>query len=227
MSAEQYQSGERRPIASRERKSSQAVAHWLSKKGVAPNSISVAGMICAVAGGAAFAATRFEPEWQRYFWLAGAACTQLRLLANMFDGMVAIETRRASAVGELYNEVPDRMSDAAMFIGVGYSLGGNPLLGLGATCVAFFTAYIRAMGKVAGTKQEFCGPMAKQHRMFVVTVMGVFLGFSPASWQIVPSGAWGNFGIPSVALALIIAGGLLTAWRRLSRIAATLRQTQS
>jgi phosphatidylglycerophosphate synthase len=39
----------------------------------------------------------------------------------MLDGMVALASCRDSKVGELYNEVPDRVSDAAVFIGVGYA----------------------------------------------------------------------------------------------------------
>ena len=54
---------------------------------------------------------------------------QLRLAANMFDGMVAIETGKASPTGAIYNEIPDRVSDAAMFLGAGYAAGGQPPLG--------------------------------------------------------------------------------------------------
>ena len=59
-------------------------------------------------------------------------------------------------------------------------------LGLGAACAAVFVAYVRAMGKAAGggaVKQEFCGPMAKQQRMFIVTVTALYCGLAPAAWQ--------------------------------------------
>ena len=48
---------ERRPLASRERKASKAVAHWLAVRGVSPNAISLAGMIAGIAAGLALAAT--------------------------------------------------------------------------------------------------------------------------------------------------------------------------
>ena len=42
-------------------------------------------------------------------WLVLAALgIQLRLLCNMLDGMVAVEHGRATPVGALYNDVPDR-----------------------------------------------------------------------------------------------------------------------
>src|SRR6266513_3537846 len=109
----------------------------------------------------------------RILWLIAALGAQLRMTANMLDGMVAVASARASKVGELYNEIPDRASDAAVFIGAGFAWGGNVTLGYAATILAIFTAYVRAAGKIAGAPNECCGPMAKQHRMLVVTLVSV------------------------------------------------------
>src|SRR4051794_29802427 len=117
-----YVSGERRPIAARQWRASQWAAGWLARRGASPNGISVAGMVSGVGAGVALAATAWlEPgsASQRAAWLAGALLVQLRLLANMLDGMVAIECGRASPVGELYNEVPDRVSDVGTLVGLG------------------------------------------------------------------------------------------------------------
>src|ERR1043166_10194144 len=95
----------------------------------------------------------------RLEWLAVAVLVQRRLTANMLDGMVALDSGRASRVGELYNEVPDRVSDAAVFIGAGFAFGGNVTLGYAAAILSIFTAYVRAAGKIAGAQNEFCGPM--------------------------------------------------------------------
>jgi phosphatidylglycerophosphate synthase len=209
---------DRRPIAARNLKVFQHLAGWLARRGVSPNGISVAGMVAGVAAGLALAGTaHLEGLLERLAWLAGAGLIQLRLLANMLDGMVAVESGRVSPVGEVYNEVPDRVSDAATLIGAGYAAGGDVVLGYGAACVALFTAYVRAMGKGAGAPQEFCGPMAKQQRMFVVTVLAVYCGLSPTDWQ----PAWG---VMAAGLALIIVTGLATAVRRLWRIAGHLRK---
>ena len=96
-----------------------------------------------------------------------------------------IASSRASKTGELYNEVPDRISDAAVFIGAGFAWGGNITLGYIATILAIFTAYVRAAGKIAGAPNEFCGPMAKQHRMLVITLICVYAAITPRSWQII------------------------------------------
>jgi len=227
MPAEAYQPGERRPIATRDRKASQWAASLLARWGVSANAISVAGLFCGIAAGAALTATPYADGWERAAWLAAAVLIQLRLLANMLDGMVAIASARASAVGELFNEVPDRISDAATFVGLGYAVGGNVPLGFTAACVALFTAYVRAMGKVAGAGQEFCGPMAKPQRMFVATVVAIYCGLTPERWQPRWDMSPSFVGLPAAALLLIIVGSVVTAMRRLGRIARTLTKGRS
>jgi phosphatidylglycerophosphate synthase len=211
---------DRRPIATRNRKWAQSATAWLASRNVAPNAISIAGMCACIAAGLALALT--SVEYNRAFWLIAALGAQLRLTANMLDGMVALVSGRASKAGELYNEVPDRVSDAAVFIGAGYAWGGNVALGYIATILAIFTAYVRAAGKIAGAPNEFCGPMAKQHRMLVITIACLYSMVVPRSWQIFH---FDNFevGVMTLALSVIIAGCVITAVRRLLRIARALR----
>ncbi|MCA9296846.1 MAG: CDP-alcohol phosphatidyltransferase family protein [Phycisphaerales bacterium] len=217
-----YHGGDRRPIASRDRKVFQRMAHGLAVRGVSANVISVTGMVCGMIAGAALIATsHLTPAW--IFWIAAACCMQLRLLANMFDGMVAIERGTASPVGELYNEVPDRFADVAILVGAGYALGGDSTLGWAAACVAVVVAYVRAAGVVAGAPNVFCGPMAKPHRMFVMTVAALYAGLAPAAWQPVRDG----HGVVSFALAVVIILGVITIVRRLNRMSRALRQDHS
>ena len=224
MVTEAYKPKDRRPIASRERRVWQKLSTFLANRHVSPNSISVAGMIAGVLAGILFAATGFaKNDWfQRALWFTAAACIQLRLIANMLDGMVAIASERASPLGELYNELPDRVSDAAIIIGAGYAVGGLPNFGYIAAGIAILTAYVRAVGKAAGVSNLFVGPMAKQHRMFVLTIVALLMGVLPQRWQ--PS--WGDLhaGFASVGLGLIIIGGLITIQRRLMLI---VRQLQT
>jgi len=216
---------ERRPIASRERAWSIRLASWMASLGISPHAISVMGMIAGILSGTAFVCTRL-PNFAWLFFLLGAAFMQLRLLANMLDGMVALQTGRASPVGELFNEVPDRVSDSAILIGAGYAMGGVPELGYLAALAAVFTAYIRAEGKVAGAHQEFCGPMAKQQRMFIMTLAALYCGLAPRAWQ--PTWpAYPQAGLMAAGLALVILGGLWTAIRRLGRIANALKRSGS
>ena len=209
-----YQIGDRRPLASRGWKISEKVARWLARRGATPNAISVVGMICGILAGIMFAMTPGAAHaW--FFWILGAVFVQLRLLANLYDGMVAVLRKIASPVGELFNEVPDRVSDAATLIGFGYAAGSDLVLGFVAAIFAIFLAYLRAQGKVAGAHQEFCGPMAKQQRMATATIAAIACAVIPGAsdWQ-----------IPMFALWVIIFGSIITIIRRLQRITTTLRR---
>jgi len=211
---------DRRPIATRNRKWAQSATTWLASRNVSPNAISIVGMSACIAAGLALWLTSVEHN--RVFWLIAAVGAQLRLTANMLDGMVALVSKRASKVGELYNEVPDRVSDAAVFIGAGYAWGGNSTLGYIATILAIFTAYIRAAGKIAGAPNEFCGPMAKQHRMLIITVACLYSVIVPRSWQILQFDHL-DIGVMALALSVIVAGCLVTVVRRLQRIVCALK----
>jgi phosphatidylglycerophosphate synthase len=211
---------DRRPIATRNRKWAQDATAWLASRNVSPNAISIAGMCACIVGGVALGLTSIANY--RILWLIAALGAQLRLTANMLDGMVAIASRRTSKAGELYNEVPDRLSDAAVFIGAGYAWGGNVTLGYIATILAIFTAYVRAAGKIAGASNEFCGPMAKQHRMLVITVFCVYAAITPRSWQIIMFNN-SQIGLMTLGLVVIVVGCVITVVRRLSRIAHVLK----
>ncbi len=202
------------------------MAARLATRGVPPNAISVSSVVLGIAACVALIATSWSDEfWIRVCWLASAGLIQLRLLANMLDGMVAIERGQASPVGELYNEVPDRLSDSAILIGAGYAVGGLPVLGFVAAIIALFVAYIRAIGASVGAGQAFHGPMAKQHRMFIITVACVYCGVSPSTWQ--PVDVETGMGVVAGVLAVITVGGSVTAVRRLWFIASTVRNQES
>ncbi|WP_137126719.1 CDP-alcohol phosphatidyltransferase family protein [Roseomonas sp. HF4] len=205
---------DRRPIAARSLGVTQRVAAVLVARGASPNGISLAGMAAGLLAGLAFAAVAWLPGGASAFWLLGAALVQARLAANLLDGMVAIGRGVASPVGELYNEVPDRVSDTAVLAGLGVA-AGSPALGLAAALAAMATAYVRTTARAAGAPSDFSGPMAKQHRMALVTVLALWCALVPAAWS---GGAWAPWGV----LAAITIGSLLTAWLRLSRAAAAL-----
>lgn len=217
---------ERRPIASRDKKTSKRIATWLVRRHVTPNAISVAGMIAGLGVGVVLPLT-VDATYSTALFVTAAVLMQLRLLANMLDGMVAVESGVASPVGELFNEVPDRISDTAMFIGAGYAHGSDPTLGYIAACLALFVAFLRAQGKVAGAHQEFCGPMAKPQRVFLMTVTVLLCAVLPSAWEerITSVSVWDlSGGLMAWGLTLAIIGTALTAIRRLQRIARALRK---
>jgi hypothetical protein len=82
------------------------------------------------------------------------------------------------------------------------------------------------MGKAAGAPQEYCGPMAKQQRMALLTFVALYCGLTPAGWQ--PTlGDPARPGLAAGGLLVITLGALLTAIRRLARIAANLKRSKA
>jgi len=200
----------RRPLASRGARSARRAAEALTRAGVAPDAISAAGIVFAALALAAF----WVAPAQAWAWLAAALMIQLRLAANLLDGMVAIEGGRGSALGPIWNEAPDRVEDTAILWGLGIAVGA-PGLGLWTALAAVFCAYVRALGGALGQAQDFAGPMAKQHRMAAAT-LAALLGFAGAAAGFGPGPA-------RLLLAAILVGTLATAARRLRRLAARLK----
>jgi phosphatidylglycerophosphate synthase len=146
--------------------------------------------------------------------LVCAVCIQLRLLCNMLDGMVALEGGRKSALGSLYNEIPDRLADSIFIVAAGYAIH-LPWLGWCGALVAAITAYIRVLGGSLGLEQDFRGPMAKPHRMAVLTA-GCLLA-APEELR------YGTQYALETALAIVAAGSLLTCVTRTLAMSRALR----
>jgi phosphatidylglycerophosphate synthase len=153
----------RRPIKTRSAGWAKHLTDRLVKRGISPNQISVASIAFALAG-----AVALNIDNGLVGSIICAVGIQLRLLCNLFDGMVAIEGGKKSDIGSLYNEFPDRIADSLLIIALGYAIG-HADLGWFAALAAALTAYVRVFGGSIGLKQSFMGPMAKQHRMAVMT----------------------------------------------------------
>jgi phosphatidylglycerophosphate synthase len=200
---------DRRPIRSRNSRWAQAIASYLAALGVSPNQISLASVL---AGGVGAVSLVFFPQpWNAISCVCGV---QLRLLCNLLDGMVAVEHGKQSQLGVLYNELPDRVSDSVLFVALGYA-SGLPWLGWLGALLAALTAYIRVFGAALGFAQDFCGPMAKQHRMAVLTV-GCLI-------SIVEHFAVRTNHSLQITCGLIAAGSLLTCWTRTRALASRLK----
>lgn len=194
----------RRPIATRTSAPIRRLTGLLLRTTVTPDQVSAAGLAAA----ALAAALLCWPSPLGY--LAAALLVQLRLLANLLDGLLAVEGGRASRLGALWNELPDRVADPLILAGLGVAAGA-PALGLVAGLFAVFTAYVRVFGASLGMGHDFAGPLAKQQRMALVTLacLGgaaeLALGRAPV--------------LPLAVLWLIVAGTALTAARRVLHLA--------
>jgi phosphatidylglycerophosphate synthase len=201
----------RRQLATRERAWAKRLASTLARAGATPNAVSVASMVCAGAAAIAFARAASGAGPGRSAWLLlAAAGIQLRLLCNVLDGMLAVEEGLQTRTGALFNEVPDRIADVLILAGAGYA-SGDATLGWIAAVTALLTAYVRQLGGALTGAHHFDGPMAKQHRMFALTIASALAAIEAIA------GAPAH--VMAAALAVIAAGSVLTAARRLVLVA--------
>lgn len=202
----------RRPLETRKSKWAQKLAALLAKFQISPNAISLASIVFSIiALWMYYLAVASALEW--VCLLLAATSIQLRLLCNVLDGMVAIEHRRRGKLGVLYNEIPERISDILIIMGVGLYSWGQPYaisLAWCAALLAMMTAYFRILGAYLGTPQFFVGPMAQPHRMNLITAITLLQMFLPS--------------IPVLyfSLYVMIIGLLVTCYRRLHKISTTL-----
>jgi len=153
----------RRPIQARSSSWARQAATWLARANVSPNQVSAASVVFASLGAAALV------TWPDPVGLVVCVLgAQARLVCNLLDGMIAIEGARQSPLGQLYNEFPDRIADSLFIVALGYRADW-PAIGWFGALAAALTAYVRVFGGSLGLRQDFRGPMAKQHRMAVLT----------------------------------------------------------
>lgn len=216
---QQQRTPARRPLETRRRPQAAELAAWLARRGVKPNAVSVASVFVALGAAGALIALPHVPDAVRVALLVAAALLiQLRLLANLMDGLLAVEGGRKTATGDLYNEIPDRIADVLILVGAGYAttwLTWGDAIGWAAAAAALLTAYVRLLGGSLGATQHFVGPMAKPHRMALLTAACL------ASVGEIGFGYSGR--VLTVALAVIAAGSILTFVRRTMLISAELR----
>lgn len=206
----------RRPIRVRNTRWAHAGASLLARLGLRPNQISVGSVACAALGAGALvgAGQVVGRGWRVALLLLAGGCVQARLLCNLFDGLVAVEGGLRTRTGEIYNELPDRISDVLLLAAGGYATlwtGREHDLGWAAAALAVMVAYVRALGGQMGAAQQFGGPMAKQQRMFTLTLAcGTTAAEVLAGWP-TRTMTW--------ALVLIIIGSVATVVLRTRRIA--------
>ncbi|MEP3639084.1 MAG: CDP-alcohol phosphatidyltransferase family protein [Paracoccaceae bacterium] len=210
----------RRPLESRNSGWASKITALLAARNITPNQISQASMGAALIAGSAFwlAGLAFNVILIGGLLFVAALACQMRLLCNLFDGMVAIEAGKSAHDGPFWNEFPDRIADVLIFAGIGFGLG-SPALGFSAAMMAILTAYTRELGASIGLPPNFCGPMAKQHRMALATAAAVLAIFEPL---LLPQGT-----ILTIALWIVIIGAAATTGRRAGDIRKRLLQGET
>ncbi len=201
---------EKTPINTREAEWVINLAEALLKSKIRPNQISLAGIMSAILAGVFFFFSRFL-SWS-ILYLFAAVFILVRLLCNLMDRAVAARTAEKPKFRDMFNELPDRLEDIIIFAYAGFA-AGNQSLGWCAATLAVLTAYIRLLGVSLGTKQYFCGPMARTQRMVVLSIVCLLeLFLRGDGWSI------------TIGLYAIVLGAFITCIRRAVLIAREIKK---
>ena len=132
-----------------------------------------------------------------------------RLVLNLIDGLVARETGTTHAMGELLNELGDRVSDVLFIGGLAFVASVGPTLALAAVVAALLSSYAGVAAKAAGVPRQYGGIMSKPGRMITLSVAAPLAFLAADSWPLVAA-AW-----------VILVGALITLVQRLVAARAT------
>ena len=213
----EYAPTSRRPIANIFRRTADAATQFCVRHGIHPDAISYLSILAALVAAISF----WKSGQVRSLLIVAPLFCYLRLWFNMLDGMVAVASGKASARGEILNDLPDRVSDIIIFVGVAHSGLMNPFIGYWAAIFAVVTAYVGLFGQALGAQRQFGGIMSKPWRM-VVLGMGAWVRFAMDRAGLIPPDI-GNISVLDWTCLVVIAGCLQTIVVRLKRITAALQ----
>ena len=210
-----YEPSSRRPIAAVFQRTASAATRFCVRHGIHPDAISYLSVGAALVAAMCF----WKSGAARWLLIIAPLFCYLRLWFNMLDGLVAFAAGKASRRGEILNDLPDRISDIVIFVGVAHSGLMNPLIGYWATIAALLTSYVGLFGQALGVQRQFGGIMSKPWRMVALNV-GAWLTFFLAPQ------ASATLTIFDWTCLVVITGCVETIVVRLKRITAALQDTR-
>ena len=207
-----YKPTSRRPIAVVFRQTAGFATRFCVRHGIHADAISYLSIVASLIAAICFWKSGARP----WLLIIAPLFCYLRLWFNMLDGLVAFAAGKASSRGEILNDLPDRISDIVIFVGVAHSGFMNPLIGYWAAILAVLTSYVGLFGQALGVQRQFGGVMSKPWRM-VALHCGAWLTFFLA-----PQSS-ATFTILDWTCLVVIAGCVETIVVRLKRITTALQ----
>jgi phosphatidylglycerophosphate synthase len=207
-----YQTSSRRAIAAVFRRTGDAATRFCVRHGIHPDAISYLSIVAALTAAICF----WKSGARHWLLIIAPLFCYLRLWLNMLDGMVAFAAGKASRRGEILNDLPDRISDIVIFVGIAHSGLMNPLTGYWAAIFAVLTSYAGLFGQALGVQRQFGGIMSKPWRM-VALHGGAWLAF------LLGQQSSATFTVLDWTCLVVIAGCVETIVVRLKRITAALQ----
>jgi CDP-diacylglycerol--glycerol-3-phosphate 3-phosphatidyltransferase len=170
------------------------VADWLVRARVHPNTITLIGTLCTVAGGVIYGTGHIRTAG----WFLG-----LTALFDVLDGTVARRSNKSSTFGAFLDSTLDRLADGAVMGGLATFYALDPVhrsVPMVVVCMlgligAFLTSYTRARAEALGIEAKV-GILQRPERVVLLSVPQAFFGLALGGW----------------VLGLIIVALTATAW---------------
>jgi phosphatidylglycerophosphate synthase len=141
----------------------------------------------------------------------------LRLALNALDGMVAKQTGKARAAGEVINELSDRLSDLSIFLALAFWPDMKVLLVLLAIVAMLVVSYVGVLGKAVGAQRIYDGLLGKADRMILLMVACLL-------YALFPTQQFMGFSVMESMFVLFIPLASITLMQRLDKIFAQLAE---
>jgi phosphatidylinositol phosphate synthase len=156
------------------------VADWFVRWRVHPNTITVIGTLCTVAGGVIYGMGHIRTAG----WFLG-----LTALFDVLDGTVARRSGRSSTFGAFLDSTLDRVADGAVMAGLATFYALNPVhrsLPMMIVCMlgllgAFLTSYTRARAEALGIEAKV-GMLQRPERVTLLSAPQAFFGLALNGW---------------------------------------------
>jgi CDP-diacylglycerol---glycerol-3-phosphate 3-phosphatidyltransferase len=152
------------------------IGERLRRLGIAADLLTTIGLAISIA-------TAFVIASGHLVW--GVVGVVLAGLADLLDGTVARKTGQASPRGSFFDSVADRVSDAALLIGVGWYLGRTsphlPMLAFAVAALSMVISYERAKAESLGLQAKG-GLMERAERFVLLSVALAFDILVPVLW---------------------------------------------
>jgi CDP-diacylglycerol--glycerol-3-phosphate 3-phosphatidyltransferase len=178
------------------------VARVLGRRGVQPNTITLAGLSTSTLAG--MLALEFPTATWSLFAILAAMLVRLAL--NHIDGILAREHGMKTPLGGMLNEIATPAEDMVLYLPLALRPEMPAALIVGAVMLGALVEVAGLSALAVGSARRFDGPMTKVVRgiFFGALALAAALGMVPALWA-------------SAALFLILGLLAVTASNRLSR----------
>ncbi len=192
-----------RPFAS---KVIEPLADLFIRKGISPDVVSIASLICAFIAGLCF---YYSPVARGLVLLAGIFVV-LNSVLDALDGAVARKSNKATARGDFLDHVIDRYSDVFIICSIFFAGYVPWQIGVAAIVGVLLTSYLGTQAQALSLGRYYGGIMGRADRL-VVIILSAFVNFAyPATIA--------GFSILGWAVTLIALTSHITAFQRIHYI---------